>query len=78
MKKLLSLLRRCVHPFSVSQVLADFEQKLTQLRHVYEQRVTIANANTDVIQKLTIQNVDHIAEAKKTAEVEEKIRSLLS
>jgi hypothetical protein len=55
-----------------------FEQKLEQLRHVYSQRTAVASANTEVIQKLTIQNADHLAEAGKAADMEGKIRSLLN
>ena len=78
MKKLFAMLRRCVHPFSVSQVLADFEQKLEQLRHVHAQRTAVASANSEVIEKLTVQNADHHAEAAKAIDLEGKIRSLLT
>ena len=78
MKKLIAMLRRCVHPFSVSQVLANFEQKLEQLRHVHAQRTTVAAANVEVITRLSSQNSDHYAEAQKAIDVEAKLRALLT
>jgi lipoate synthase len=64
-------------PFTVAEVVSDFEQKVEQLNQVRDSRRNVVAANAETITQLTQQNVSHNVEAEKAENVAKKLKTLL-
>jgi hypothetical protein len=65
-------------PFTVSEILADFQAKIKQLTDVNAARQQVLESNKKAIENLLTENQKHAAEAQRAEAVAKKLADLVA